>query len=85
MEFDELVKIKGYDTLGAESVLTNYLDGALYDLEQGEIENYDFIFTCIIGLDKLYKSRISQFGGLLTKDYKDRFMKSVPKEWIENK
>ncbi len=57
MDFDQLVKKKGYDTLGAEAVLEEYLDGALYDLEQGDVENYDFIFTCIIGLDTLYKRR----------------------------
>ena len=81
MDFDQLVKKKGYDTLGAKAVLENYLFGALYDLEQGDVENYDFIFTCIIGLDTIYKKQF--MGGMLSEEYKQRFMKAVPKEWIE--
>lgn len=85
MDFNELVKKKGYDTLGAEAVLENYLNGALYDLEQGDVINYDFVFTCIIGLDIIYRNKKLPFGFLLSQEFKDRFMKSVPKEWIENK
>ena len=81
MTFDELVKEKGYDTLGAEAVLENYLVGALYDLEQGDVENYDFIFTCIIGLDTIYKKQF--MGGMLSEEYKQRFMQVVKnKDWI---
>lgn len=83
MTFDELVKEKGYDTLGAEAVLENYLSGALSDLEQGDVENYDFIFTCIIGLDTIYKKQF--MGDILSEEYKQRFMKAVPKEWVEKR
>ena len=83
MDFDRLVKKKGYDTLGAEAVLENYLNGALYDLEQGEVINYDFVFSCIIGLDIIYQNKKLPFGILLSREFKDRFMKAVPKEWIE--
>lgn len=46
-------------------VLENYLDGAIADLEDGNIDNFTFVYSCILGLQKL--------GDSSWKDYMNRF------------
>lgn len=55
-------------------VLSSYLDGALYDLEQGNVDNYNFIFECIIGLKEL--------GDMSYIEYLDRFNAYIEKNNI---
>ena len=57
--------------IGAEYVLCNFLDGAIYDYEEGCIDNTALIEDCI---EALYK-----IGGCI-RDYKERFEKAKKKE-----
>lgn len=55
-------------------VLCNHLDGAIYDLEQGNIDNYNFIYECIMGLKEL--------GDYSYHDYLERFNAYIEKNNI---
>lgn len=60
-----MAKTKLQETWAACIVLENYLDGAMADMENGEVENTDFIKECIAGLKVL--------GDATYMDYEKRF------------
>ena len=55
---------------GACVVLTNYLDGALADLEAGTTEAFDIIEDCINALELM---SISFFGVGVYEEYREKF------------
>ena len=42
-------------------VLETYLDGAMADMENGDVENIEFIYDCIKGLKKLGDSKCQEY------------------------
>ena len=49
------------DFIGSHIVLENYLDGAMYDLENGNTENYDIIYSCILALKVLGDAKYIEY------------------------
>ena len=64
----------------AVMVLENYLDGALADLEQGDVENVEFIEGCVY-THKYLMSLIIDFPllSLCSGEYEERFNKARKK------
>ena len=61
---------------GAEIVLENYLDGALADYENGDVENYSIIEDCIFTLKFIYANVQPLLLLGKVKEYEERFLKA---------
>lgn len=61
---------------GAEIVLENYLDGALADYENGDVENYSIIEDCIFTLKFIYVNVQPLLLLGKVKEYEERFLKA---------
>ena len=64
--------------IGAIVVLENYIDGALSDYENGEVENTDVLEDCIYVHRKLQVASCL-FCSITQDEYKERFKKVVKK------
>ena len=60
---------------GATAVIENYLDGALYDLENGTLDNWQFVSSAILGLKKLNSYSAIKYEEKLEKWKKDNNIK----------
>lgn len=79
MRLKRLMQMKGRDTFAGMIVLQNFLDVALNNMEAGKEENYDYIFSVIVSLYTLSNNVL--LGTAIAKNYLDRFIELVPKEW----
>ena len=68
------------DYEGAVGVLENYLDGALADFENGDVDNYYLIDHSINTLELIQESVM---GFSVARDYRNRFVKALEKNFKE--
>ena len=60
--------------VGAIAVLKNYLDGAVYDAEQGAVDNFEFIEDCIY-VHRLLEVTECCWSELKPDEYEERIKK----------
>ncbi len=70
------VNIDENRVLGAIAVLENYLDGAVADYEDDQIENVEFIEDCIYVRHVLELVSTKGFSSLVPDEYAERVQKA---------
>ena len=59
--------------VGAIALLENYLDGAVHDYENGDVDNSDFISDCIY-VHKMLECVYNPFKSIVGDEYEKRFL-----------